>query len=567
MSRSSYKGGGALRLASFALLVLFVLLLVCPSHIAQAAKAGVAAAVNPDAFTSLGNAPKTELRIGKSIFFNERINTTSSGLVQVLLIDGSTFTVGPGSDLVIDKFVYNPNTQTGEIAATFTKGALRFVGGKISKNPEGVTVNTPQGTLSIRGGMFMAKVWAGGAIFAFLYGDQLKLTTLSGKELVVFEPGNGIFINGGFVEIKQTTQADINALMAALSKAYNTAAADTTKIFVDWKLGRLFDLLSLEELIAEATETQIQGQLQKEEQEQANNSSPSNDTISPTPEPVPPGPGPLPPASGGVPRGFATGFYIRNEEETLVPTFLPEAAYDPEQKTISFIYGEPNDTASIAFDASGQATSDAMTVFQAGQQVPVVPGSTATLNTSPQLLCQSCTFLSFGKWDAHIAANILSPTPVKIDVDDGWWVAGEVTSVANLDTLGVRNASATYVGSVQGTVASLSEGAWQSFDTSGDLTMHWNFGSRVGDLTIGNFDGRSYGTGAGGLTQPSRNLNQFGGSLTQLSGPPIASLTGSATGSFVNDRTVAAGGVMGNWGVNSPAYRATGIFGGAGIPH
>jgi hypothetical protein len=40
--------------------------------------------------------------------------------VQVLLVDGSTFTVGPGSHLVIDKFVHNPSKGTGEIAATNT---------------------------------------------------------------------------------------------------------------------------------------------------------------------------------------------------------------------------------------------------------------------------------------------------------------------------------------------------------------------------------------------------------------------------------------------------------------
>ena len=55
---------------------------------AAAQKVGVAAAVNPDAFTSRGG----QLNIGKSIFFNERISTTGSGLVQVLLVDGSTFT-------------------------------------------------------------------------------------------------------------------------------------------------------------------------------------------------------------------------------------------------------------------------------------------------------------------------------------------------------------------------------------------------------------------------------------------------------------------------------------------
>jgi hypothetical protein len=64
---------------------------------ASAEKVGIAAAVNPDAFSSRGG----QLNIGNSILFNERISTTGSGLVQVLLVDGSTFTVGPGSDLVI----------------------------------------------------------------------------------------------------------------------------------------------------------------------------------------------------------------------------------------------------------------------------------------------------------------------------------------------------------------------------------------------------------------------------------------------------------------------------------
>jgi hypothetical protein len=78
--------------------------------------------------------------------------------VQVLLVDGSTFTVGPGSDLVIDRFVYDPNKKTGQVVASFSKGVMRFVGGKISKNDEGVTIKTQAGALAIRGGMGMAQV-------------------------------------------------------------------------------------------------------------------------------------------------------------------------------------------------------------------------------------------------------------------------------------------------------------------------------------------------------------------------------------------------------------------------
>jgi hypothetical protein len=160
--------------------------LAAPIEIAHADKVGVAAAVNPDAFSSLSGSPQTQLNIGKSIFFNERINTTGKGLVQVLLVDGSTFTVGPGSDLVIDKFVYDPNKKTGEVVASFTKGAMRFVGGKISKNEGGVTVDTPASALAIRGGMFQTN----GKVYSFLYGENMTLHGKNGQTYTVFQPGN-----------------------------------------------------------------------------------------------------------------------------------------------------------------------------------------------------------------------------------------------------------------------------------------------------------------------------------------------------------------------------------------
>jgi FecR protein len=157
---------------------------------AAANKVGVAAAVNPDAFSSLAGAPKSQLNIGKSIFYNERIATTTSGLVQVLLVDGSTFTVGPDSDLVIDKFVYDPNKGTGQIAASFSKGVMRFVGGKISKSDNAVTINTPAGAMAVRGCIILTQVTSSSFAAVLVYGDYLKM-----KNFVVYEPGNGLFIS------------------------------------------------------------------------------------------------------------------------------------------------------------------------------------------------------------------------------------------------------------------------------------------------------------------------------------------------------------------------------------
>lgn len=162
---------------------------------ASAEKVGMAAAVNPDAYSSLSGAPEKQLRIGKSIFYNERISTDASGVVQVL-VDGSTFTVGANSDLVIDRFVYDPRKKSGEVVATFSKGAMRFIGGKISKNPEGVTVNTPSGSLAIRGGMFQGSLAGKNSIFSFLYGDELTFSGNNGQTHTVYQ-GYTLDFNGG----------------------------------------------------------------------------------------------------------------------------------------------------------------------------------------------------------------------------------------------------------------------------------------------------------------------------------------------------------------------------------
>ena len=181
---------------------------------ANAEKVGVAAAVNPDAFSSLSGTPNQQLNIGKSIFYNERIKTTTSGLVQVLLVDGSTFTVGPNSNLVIDKFVYDPRKKTGEMVATFSKGTIRFIGGKLSKNAGGVKVKTPDGALAIRGGMFQGSTAR--RVYSFLYGHSLTFTGRNGQSKVIFASGNSFDFRGGSANIRPTTPEDIKIAQALL---------------------------------------------------------------------------------------------------------------------------------------------------------------------------------------------------------------------------------------------------------------------------------------------------------------------------------------------------------------
>ena len=48
--------------------------------------------------------------------------TGEKGQTQMLFVDQSALTIGPNSDLVLDEFVYDPNTETGTIVMSATKG-------------------------------------------------------------------------------------------------------------------------------------------------------------------------------------------------------------------------------------------------------------------------------------------------------------------------------------------------------------------------------------------------------------------------------------------------------------
>lgn len=124
--------------------------LVSCSAVAQ--EVGAAAAVNP---RSQGTPPGGEtrvLQIGARVVHNERIQTAESGTVQLLFLDKTTLNVGPNSTLVIDNFVYDPGTGTGQMAVSLAKGALRFVGGQLS-HQGAATLKTPVAVIGIRGGI------------------------------------------------------------------------------------------------------------------------------------------------------------------------------------------------------------------------------------------------------------------------------------------------------------------------------------------------------------------------------------------------------------------------------
>ncbi len=133
------------------------------------------------------------LRVGVDVFANEHITTRTADRAHLVFLDGSALTVGPDSDLVIDRFVYDPSNRLGDLAMTATRGVFRLVGGAISKTT-GVTISTPAATATIRGGIMTIAIGPDGSVTAtFVFGTSLTLSNARGSATAV-RPGSQIAV-------------------------------------------------------------------------------------------------------------------------------------------------------------------------------------------------------------------------------------------------------------------------------------------------------------------------------------------------------------------------------------
>jgi hypothetical protein len=129
-------------LISTPLLVLFA---VTSTAANAQTRIGTAQSVKPDASGSVAGT----LSAGSGVHANETVKTGSSGQAGLQLNDQSNLSVGPSSQVRLDKFVYDPNKGTGSTVIEATRGTFRFTTG--AQNTGEVKIKTPYGTLGTRG--------------------------------------------------------------------------------------------------------------------------------------------------------------------------------------------------------------------------------------------------------------------------------------------------------------------------------------------------------------------------------------------------------------------------------
>lgn len=550
---------------------------------------GVTAAVNQDATGIVGSTVKT-ISLGDSVVFNQRIQTGGTGLVQVLLADGTTFMVGPNSDLVIDSFVYDPDAGTAQVTASFTRGVLRFIGGQTSKTEGGVTINTPVGTMGIRGAMVDVVLDPPEGTpphVDMLFGNEVTLeqgTQLLGR---LYAGGYSLALgpNGTF-DVLKTPPGWGSQIQAALSgKAGATGGARQGPSDDDVKgsqvaknnSGKGPDKSDNEQLSKEELAALLYAAAHYDELRRfiLNNQNPYGLTG-----------GVLTIQSGDdmvLPLQNAFDFDGADGQGTPNPLFAFFAFNADNQpvavkSTMGYLgdtcqwlggcltYEGGTDAGVLTYTPNNQdpATSIAVDGYllnhddaAVAERVPGTGVEDLDLPTmlAEQLDCVSCEeFIRWGFWG--FSKEDLAIGSFQGDANfDSTWVNGALTTAEQLNVKAGDTATATYRGDAIGTV----NNAGEVYTATGDLKMTWDFADRAGTIGIKNFDrdhlNNGAGTSLGGYVISFDDQTGFGGAIYGYQS------NGIVQGTFVNNGDDVAAGVVGNFGFNRGYdYTASGVF-------
>lgn len=133
-------------------------LLFCLSAQAEEPPIGYVKNVTGDASVSTaGQTVKAET--GTPVLLGSVLRTGKNGSMGVTFKDETVMSFGPDTELSVDEYLYAPAQDKLKLGSRLSKGSLNYVSGVIAKlKPDAVSIDTPTGTIGIRGTQFVVKV-------------------------------------------------------------------------------------------------------------------------------------------------------------------------------------------------------------------------------------------------------------------------------------------------------------------------------------------------------------------------------------------------------------------------
>jgi hypothetical protein len=117
----------------------------------QPAAAGHVKTISGTAFIVRNNAT-VPAKAGDAVFATDALRTGADGTVGVTLRDDTRISLGPASEVRIDRYVYAPGEGGLGMVLKFVRGAAVYVSGRIAKlAPDSIRLEAPAAIVGVRG--------------------------------------------------------------------------------------------------------------------------------------------------------------------------------------------------------------------------------------------------------------------------------------------------------------------------------------------------------------------------------------------------------------------------------
>jgi hypothetical protein len=131
--------------------VLGVVLAAMPAFAQQPPVAGQIKVASGSVFV-VRNGTTLAAQPGQPVFQADTLRTGADGQVGVTLKDDTRVSLGPSSELRLDRFVYAPAQGRLALVLNMVRGVAAYVSGRIAKlSPDAVRLETPAAIVGVRG--------------------------------------------------------------------------------------------------------------------------------------------------------------------------------------------------------------------------------------------------------------------------------------------------------------------------------------------------------------------------------------------------------------------------------
>lgn len=96
---------------------------------------------------------------GDKIYPLDQIQSGKDGSASMILQDDTIICLGPDSTMDMTEFIFNPSVYEYSLVTRMLRGTFLFLSGVIAKiAPDNVKIQTPDGTIAVRGTRFLVEV-------------------------------------------------------------------------------------------------------------------------------------------------------------------------------------------------------------------------------------------------------------------------------------------------------------------------------------------------------------------------------------------------------------------------